>query len=114
MSSCTFCEIRDGRLPATIVHRDEQVLGFEDIRPQAPAHLLFVPLEHLSTANDFGPTDAARIGHLFLAATKVARDRGFAEKGYRLVLNCNRDAGQAVFQVDLPLLAGRHLKWPPA
>jgi len=113
MSSCTFCEIRDGRLPATIVHRDEQVLGFEDIRPQAPAHLLFVPLEHVSTANDFGPTDAARIGHLFLAATKVARDRGFAEKGYRLVLNCNGDAGQTVFHVHLHLLAGRHLKWPP-
>ena len=113
MSSCTFCEIRDGRLPATIVHRDEQVLGFEDIRPQAPAHLLFVPLEHVSTANDFGPTDAARIGHLFLAATKVARDRGFAEKGYRLVLNCNGDAGQTVFHVHLHLLAGRQMKWPP-
>jgi len=113
MTSCTFCKIRDGRLPATIVHRDEHVLGFEDIRPQAPAHLLFVPLEHVATVNDFSPTDAARIGHLFLAATNVARDRGFAEKGYRLVLNCNGDAGQSVFHVHLHLLAGRQLKWPP-
>jgi histidine triad (HIT) family protein len=113
MTSCTFCKIRDGRLPAKIVHRDEHVLGFEDIRPQAPAHMLFVPLEHVATANDFSPTDAARIGHLFLAATKVARDRGFAEKGYRLVLNCNGDAGQTVFHVHLHLLAGRPMKWPP-
>src|SRR5260370_36848334 len=113
MSSCTFCEIRDGRLPATIVHRDEQVLGFEDIRPQAPAHLLFVPLEHLSTANDFGPTDAARIGHLFLAATKVARDRRFAEKGYRLVLNCNGAAGQTGSELALHLLPRRRLAMPP-
>jgi histidine triad (HIT) family protein len=113
MTSCTFCKIRDGRLPAKIVHRDEHVLGFEDIRPQAPAHMLFVPLEHVATANDFSPTDATRIGHLFLAATKVARDRGFAEKGYRLVLNCNGDAGQTVFHVHLHLLAGRQMKWPP-
>jgi histidine triad (HIT) family protein len=113
MTSCTFCKIRDGRLPAKIVHRDEHVLGFEDIRPQAPAHMLFVPLEHVATVNDFSPTDAVRIGHLFLAATKVARDRGFAERGYRLVLNCNGDAGQTVFHVHLHLLAGRQMKWPP-
>jgi histidine triad (HIT) family protein len=113
MSSCVFCKIRDGHLPARIVHRDEQVLGFEDIRPQAPAHMLFITLDHVETANDFSPTDAARIGNLFLAATKVAKDRGYAEKGYRLVLNCNRDAGQTVFHVHLHLLAGRHMKWPP-
>ncbi len=113
MTACTFCRIRDGQLPARIVHRDEQVLGFEDIRPQAPAHMLFIPLEHVESANDFSPKDAERVGRLFLAATKVAKDRGYAEKGYRLVLNCNRDAGQTIFHVHLHLLAGRHLKWPP-
>jgi len=113
MSSCTFCKIRDGQLPARIVHRDDQVLGFQDIRPQAPVHLLFIPLEHVETVNDFTATDAARIGQLFLAATQVAKDRGYADKGYRLVLNCNGDAGQTVFHVHLHLLAGRHMKWPP-
>ena len=113
MTSCTFCKIREGQLPARIVHRDDQVLGFEDIRPQAPVHLLFVPLEHVETANDFSARDAARIGQLFLAATQVAKERGFADQGYRLVLNCNRDAGQTVFHVHLHLLAGRRMKWPP-
>jgi histidine triad (HIT) family protein len=113
MPTCIFCRIRDGLLPATIVHRDDQVLGFEDIWPQAPAHVLFIPLEHVATANDFSPADAERIGRLFLAATKVAKDRGYAETGYRLVMNCNRDAGQAVPHVHLHLLAGRRMKWPP-
>jgi histidine triad (HIT) family protein len=113
MTTCDFCKIRDGQSPARIVHRSEHVLGFEDTRPQAPAHVLFIPSEHIETANDFSPDDAARIGELFLAATKVAKDRGYAEKGYRLVLNCNRDAGQTVFHVHLHLLAGRHMRWPP-
>ncbi len=113
MPSCIFCKIRDGQVPAKIIHRDEQVLGFEDIRPQAPAHMLFIPLQHVATANDFSPADAENIGRLFLAATKVARERGYADNGYRLVMNCNRDAGQTVSHVHLHLLAGRHMRWPP-
>ena len=113
MQTCDFCQIRDGALPARIVHRDENVLAFEDTRPQAPVHVLFIPLEHVETANDFSPQDATRIGQLFLAATQLAKDRGYGERGYRLVLNCNRDAGQTIFHVHLHLLAGRHMRWPP-
>jgi histidine triad (HIT) family protein len=113
MSSCAFCQVRDGKLPARIVHRDDQVLGFEDIRPQAPTHLLFIPLRHIETANDLASPDAECIGRMFLAATKVAKERGYASSGYRLVLNCNGDAGQTIFHVHLHLLAGRHMRWPP-
>jgi histidine triad (HIT) family protein len=81
MQTCDFCQIRDGALPARIVHRDENVLAFEDTRPQAPVHVLFIPLEHVETANDFSPQDATRIGQLFLAATQVAKARATGNGG---------------------------------
>ncbi len=113
MVDCLFCKIRDGQIPAKVVYRDEHCLAFEDIHPQAPTHLLFIPLEHIETINHVTAADAARMGHLFVAAAKVARERGHAESGYRLVVNCNRDAGQLVFHVHLHMLAGRRMTWPP-
>src|SRR4051812_19769557 len=113
MSDCLFCKIRDGQIPAKIVHRDDLCLAFEDIKPQAPTHLLFIPLQHIATLNDLMPEDREKVGHLALAAAKVAKERGHAEGGYRLVMNTNRDAGQTVFHVHLHLIAGRPLTWPP-
>ncbi|MGQ0505114.1 MAG: histidine triad nucleotide-binding protein [Myxococcaceae bacterium] len=113
MSDCLFCKIRDGQIPAKVVYRDEMCLAFEDIRPQAPTHLLFIPLRHIQTINDLSVDDKEIVGELFLAAAKVAKQRGHAENGYRVVMNCNRDAGQTVFHIHLHLLAGRALEWPP-
>lgn len=113
MSDCLFCKIRDGQIPAKIIHRDDLCLGFEDIRPQAPTHVLFVPLTHISTLNDLTVEDRELMGHLHLAAAKYAKERGHSENGYRLVLNTNRDAGQTVFHIHLHLLGGRPLSWPP-
>lgn len=113
MSDCLFCKIRDGLIPAKIVYRDEICLGFEDINPQAPTHVLFVPLRHVETVNDLTAERREEMGHLYLAAAKVAAERGHAQNGYRLVMNCNRDAGQTVFHVHLHLLAGRPFSWPP-
>jgi histidine triad (HIT) family protein len=113
MSDCLFCKIRDGKIPAAVVYRDEHCLAFEDIRPQAPTHLLFIPLEHIPTINDLSVDNPAIVGKLFLAAAKVAKQRGHSENGYRVVMNCNRDAGQTVFHIHLHLLAGRPLEWPP-
>lgn len=113
MPDCLFCKIRDGQIPAKIVHRDDVCLAFEDIRPQAPTHVLFIPLQHLATVNDISPDDRERVGHLFLAAAKFAKERGHADAGYRLVMNCNADAGQTVFHIHLHLLGGRPLTWPP-
>ena len=110
---CLFCKIRDGKIPAKIVYRDEQCLGFEDINPQAPTHVLFIPLQHIPTLNELSAEDRDKLGHLFWVAAKVARERGHADAGYRTVINCNRDAGQSVFHIHLHLLGGRPFGWPP-
>lgn len=113
MSDCLFCKIRDGQIPAQIIHRDEVCLGFEDIHPQAPTHVLFIPLQHIPTVNELSLEDRERVGHLYIAAAKVAKQRGLSERGYRLVMNCNADAGQTVFHIHLHLLGGRPFTWPP-
>lgn len=112
-SDCLFCKIRDGLIPAKVVYRDDRCLAFEDIQPQAPTHLLFIPLEHLPTLNDVTPEQRETVGHLLFAAAKVAKERGHSESGYRVVMNTNRDAGQTVFHIHLHLLGGRPLEWPP-
>lgn len=113
MPDCLFCKIRDGEIPAKIVFRDEECLAFEDLRPQAPTHLLFIPLEHISTLNEVDLQNEALVGHLVVTAAKHAKELGFSEAGYRLVMNCNRDAGQTVFHLHLHLLGGRPFEWPP-
>ncbi len=111
--SCIFCRIIDGELAGDIVYEDADVLAFRDINPQAPHHILVIPRKHVATVNGFEPADAELIGKLVLAAQSVAAEIGVAEEGYRLVLNCGRDAGQTVFHVHLHLLAGRSMHWPP-
>lgn len=113
MTDCLFCKIVEGTIPAKKVHDDESCIGFHDINPQAPVHVLFVPKRHIATTNELIPEDRELVGHLTLAAAKYARSQGFADGGYRLVMNCNRDAGQTVFHVHLHVLAGRQLVWPP-
>lgn len=113
MSDCLFCEIRDGKRTTKKVYEDDACLAFEDIQPQAPTHVLFIPRLHVATVNDLTPETAPVIGRLFLAAAKVAGERGLAERGYRLVANTNRDANQTVFHLHLHLIAGRAMGWPP-
>jgi histidine triad (HIT) family protein len=113
MSDCLFCKIRDGQIPAKVVHRDEVCLAIEDIKPEAPTHLLLIPLQHIPTVNDLTVEERETVGHLFVAAAKLAKERGHSENGYRLVMNCNRDAGQTVFHLHLHLLGGRTFAWPP-
>ncbi|NMO22500.1 histidine triad nucleotide-binding protein [Pyxidicoccus fallax] len=113
MPDCLFCKIRDGLIPARVVYRDELCVAFEDINPQAPTHVLFIPTKHIATVNDITAEDREAVGHLFIAAAKVAKERGHADNGYRVVMNTQRDAGQTVFHIHLHLLAGRPLMWPP-
>lgn len=108
-----FEKIISREIPADIVHEDEHVLGFRDINPQAPVHVLFVPKQAIPTINDLAPADAELVGRLVLAAGAYAKKEGFADNGFRCVLNCNRDGGQTVFHIHLHLLAGRALHWPP-
>ncbi|MFT3840243.1 MAG: histidine triad nucleotide-binding protein [Myxococcaceae bacterium] len=112
-ADCLFCKIIQGQIPAKLVHQDELCIGFSDINPQAPVHALFVPKRHVATLNDATIEDRELLGHLMFCAAKVAREKGFSDSGFRVVMNTNRDAGQTVFHVHLHLLAGRHLSWPP-
>jgi histidine triad (HIT) family protein len=113
MADCLFCKIVAKQIPAKILHEDADVLAFEDIQPQAPVHLLVIPKKHIATLNDVEPADEATIGRLFTAAAKLAKDRGFADKGWRAVINVGEDAHQLVFHVHLHMLAGRAFEWPP-
>ena len=105
-----FGKIIRREIPATIVHEDDDVLGFKDIAPQAPVHVLFVPKQVLiPTLDDLQPQQAELVGKLVLAAAAYARAQGLAEDGYRLVINCREHAGQTVFHLHLHLLAGAQL-----
>lgn len=110
---CLFCKILNGDIPADIIYQNDDVIGFKDVNPQAPTHVLFIPKKHIATVNDLTEQDAALVGKLYLAAKTVANENGFAEEGYRLVMNCNAGAGQTVFHIHLHMLAGRALSWPP-
>jgi len=109
MSDTIFHKIIRREIPADVVHEDEHVIAFRDIAPQAPVHVLFVPKLDFPTLNDVPEEDAVVIGRLATAAARYAKQQGFAENGYRIVMNCNADGGQTVFQVHLHLLAGATL-----
>lgn len=104
-----FSKIIHGEAPADIVYQDDRVTAFRDIRPQAPIHILIVPNKEIPTVNDISEADAPLIGHMFLVAKEIAEREGVAESGYRLLVNCNRDANQEVFHLHLHLFAGRPL-----
>jgi len=113
MSDCLFCKIVEKKIPARVVLEDDEVLAFEDIDPQAPRHVLIVPKKHIATLNDVTAEDEPLVGKLFRAAARIAREGGFADRGWRAVVNVNRDAHQLVFHVHLHVLAGRAFGWPP-
>jgi histidine triad (HIT) family protein len=113
MTDCIFCRIAAGEIPADLVYEDDLVVGFRDLNPQAPTHVLLIPRKHIASINELQPEDEAIIGRLYAAAAKVAAQEGFAESGYRTVINCNDDGGQTVFHVHLHLLGGRRMSWPP-
>jgi histidine triad (HIT) family protein len=113
MSEDLFLKIIEREIPADIVYEDDDVLAFKDINPQAPLHVLVIPKKHIRTLNDAGDEDEALLGKLMNTARKIARENDVAEEGYRVVMNCNRGAGQTVFHIHLHLLGGRSFSWPP-
>lgn len=113
MADCLFCQIVEGRIPAKKLYEDEHCLGFADINPQARVHVLVIPKQHVASLDAATESDATLLGHLVLACTKVAREQGVADSGYRVVANTGRGAGQTVFHLHFHVLGGRHLGWPP-
>ncbi|HZF66457.1 MAG TPA: histidine triad nucleotide-binding protein [Gemmatirosa sp.] len=111
MADCLFCRIVRGEIPATLVAETDDCVAFRDVNPQAPLHVLVIPRRHVASLEV--ADDAAELGKLSLLAAEIARKEGYAERGYRTVVNTGPDAGQTVFHVHLHLLAGRPLRWPP-
>jgi histidine triad (HIT) family protein len=110
---CIFCKIADGRLPSTLVFEDDRCVAFNDLSPQAPTHILIIPREHIDSLDKATEAHAAMLGHLLTTAADIARGLGFADPGYRVVINTNADGGQTVFHLHVHLLAGRPFVFPP-
>lgn len=112
-ADCLFCRMVSGAIQPDKVYEDVDVLAFKDIHPQAPVHVLVIPKRHITTLNDLTDADVTLVGKLVLTGKKIAAQLGIAESGYRLVANCNADAGQSVWHVHLHVLGGRRMQWPP-
>lgn len=110
---CLFCKIADGKIPAKIVFNDEKIVAFEDINPQAPIHVIIIPRKHIPTVLDIENEDFDLMGYLYKVASKIAVDKNIDEDGFRLVINCNRSAGQEIFHIHIHMLGGREFGWPP-
>jgi len=111
--ACLFCRIIKKEMPSKAVFEDADIMAFEDIKPQAPVHIIIVPKRHIERIADVGAADASLVGKLVVAAKEIAREKGVEASGYRIVFNCNKDAGQEVFHIHAHLLGGRKFTWPP-
>ena len=111
--NCLFCKIVSGAIPSTKVYEDDASIAFNDITPQAPTHILIIPKNHVDSLDTAGDEHKETLGHLLLTAAEIAREKGFAENGYRVVINTNADGGQTVFHLHVHLLAGRPFIFPP-
>jgi histidine triad (HIT) family protein len=109
-TDCLFCKIVNRELPADIVFEDDDLVAFNDISPQAPTHILIIPKAHFSTVNELTENEIDLPGKLVLRARAIAGEKGIAESGYRLIMNCNPEGGQTVYHVHMHLLGGRQLK----
>lgn len=110
---CLFCKIASKEIPSKVVYEDDRVLAFEDINPTAPTHVLIIPKAHIDSLDAADETHAELLGHMQLAAAKVARTLGISRNGYRLVNNCGADGGQTVFHLHYHLVGGEAMGWPP-
>lgn len=110
---CIFCKIADGRIESDLIYKDDLCAAFNDLDPQAPTHILVVPRKHIDSLDKASEEDKGLIGHLLITAADIARKRGFAENGYRTVINTNENGGQTVFHLHVHLLAGRRFIFPP-
>ena len=108
---CIFCKIAAGELPSDIVYQDEEVIGFRDINPIAPIHLLVIPRKHIPSVSDLTEADAPLLGHITAVANQMAREEGIADSGYRLIINCGVEAGQTVPHLHMHIVGGRTLSW---
>ncbi len=111
--STIFKKIIDKEIPSDIIFENDKILCFKDINAAAPIHLLIIPKKEIATVNDIEQSDKELIGEMFIAAKNIAKKMNISEDGYRLVVNCNDNAGQTVYHLHMHLLAGKKFLWPP-
>jgi len=107
MDNCLFCRIVRREIPSRIVYEDDLVLGFYDIEPKAPVHILLIPKVHIASLNDLTPEHSEVIAHLTSVIPMAAEKMGIKDSGYRVVVNCGKDSGQAVAHLHYHILGGR-------
>ena len=108
-ADCIFCKIVAGEIPSAKVYEDDHVVAFNDIQPQAPVHVLVIPKKHMASVNDVTASDAPMLGSLFTAVQQIAREKGIAETGFRVVTNTGKNAGQVVFHLHFHVMGGKPL-----
>lgn len=113
MAECLFCKISTKQIPAKLLYEDHTVMAFDDINPQAPVHVLVIPRKHIESLQPLGEGEAPLLGHLTGVLNRLAKEKGIAESGYRVVINNGKDAQQSVGHLHLHLLGGRTFGWPP-
>ncbi|MEA1965216.1 MAG: histidine triad nucleotide-binding protein [Candidatus Aerophobetes bacterium] len=112
LDKCIFCQIAKGETPARIVYKDDEIVAFEDVNPQAPVHILLAPRRHIPSIRELSGKDKDVIGKIYLVAKEIARDKNI-EDGFRIVVNSGVGAGQSVGHLHFHLLGGRRFRWPP-
>lgn len=106
MEDCIFCKIVNRQIPSTVVYENDKVLAFNDINPVAPVHVVIIPKEHIADVRALNPENASAVADIHLAAAEIAKKLGIADRGFRLINNCGRDAGQTVFHLHYHLIGG--------
>lgn len=110
--NCLFCRIVAGEIPAELIHKDKRCVAIRDINPQAPVHILVIPIEHLESLDDASQKDEELLGHLLRIGARLVSLEN-SDEGYRTVINNGEGAGQSVFHLHVHVLAGRRMSWPP-
>lgn len=115
MDNCIFCKIATGQIPATIVHEDEDLIAFNDIRPAAPVHILIIPRKHFDTLSAVGAEHTALLGKMLALASQLAEKAGCAPAlqpdgnlsgGYKTLINTGPDGGQEVYHLHMHVIGG--------
>lgn len=110
--NCLFCKIIKKEIPAEIIYEDNDVISFLDIHPKAPFHCLIVPKKHIPSLREIQEEEKFLLGAILLAAQKIAEEKEFSKRGYKLVFNVGRGGGQVIEHLHLHLLSGKPIKMP--
>ena len=109
MEDCVFCKIIKGEIPSEKVYEDEEILAFKDINPAAPIHILVIPKKHIATLLDVKPEDNYLISRIYTVINQIAKDIGIEKEGFRVIVNCGKNAGQEVMHIHFHMLGGKKL-----